>query len=51
MCIRDSFLAAFVRKGRMGRLMQRMPVRVIIHPQPALLGAAAYGLAALEPSV
>ncbi|NKN33701.1 glucokinase [Marichromatium bheemlicum] len=36
----SAFLDAFLDKGRMRGLMQRMPVRVILQPQVALLGAA-----------
>jgi len=39
------FLSAFRRKGRFSRLMAQMPVRVILNPRAALLGAASYGLA------
>jgi glucokinase len=41
----ERFLGAFRRKGRMSDLMVDMPVRVILHPEVALLGAASYGLA------
>jgi len=34
------FLAAFRRKGRMAALLERIPVRVILSPEVALLGAA-----------
>ncbi|CAI8758816.1 MULTISPECIES: glucokinase [Methylococcus] len=34
------FMAAFTAKGRLSPLLGRLPVRVAIHPQPALLGAA-----------
>jgi glucokinase len=40
----EGFRRAFLGKGRMGRLLAGMPVHVIVHPQPALAGAAAYGL-------
>jgi len=36
------FLDGFFDKGRMRDLMQRMPVRVILHQQVALLGAALF---------
>ena len=34
------FLAAFVDKGRLSGLMERIPIRVILNPDTALLGAA-----------
>jgi glucokinase len=34
------FLEAFIRKGRMGELLRTFPVRVILNPQVALMGAA-----------
>lgn len=37
-----SFLAAFNAKGRMQSVTRRIPVRVITHPNPGLLGAALY---------
>jgi glucokinase len=40
----ESFLDAFHAKGRHRDLMQRMPVHVILNPEIALLGVAAYGL-------
>ena len=36
----ERFLLAFCRKGRFRQLMQEIPVKVIMHEQPALLGAA-----------
>lgn len=36
------FMEAFTAKGRMGPLLQSMPVRVILNPRSALLGAARY---------
>jgi glucokinase len=38
------FMRAFLGKGRMARLMDRMPVHVILNPNAALLGAASHGL-------
>ena len=39
--LRDgTFLAAFNAKGRMEAVTQRIPVHVVIHPNPGLLGAA-----------
>jgi len=40
--LRDgTFLRAFCDKGRMGELLSRVPVRVVISPEVGLLGAAA----------
>lgn len=39
-----SFLAAFERKGRFAELLARIPVRVILNPKVALIGAAQHGL-------
>jgi glucokinase len=36
------FMAAFTSKGRMRSLLEAMPVRVILNPKTALLGAAHY---------
>ena len=41
-----TFLEAFRAKGRMRPLLEAMPVRVVLNPQAALLGAARY--AAME---
>jgi len=38
------FMNAFTAKGRMKPLMQAMPVRVILNPKTALLGAARFAL-------
>ncbi len=38
------FLEAFHSKGRFRGLMERVPVKVILNPEVAILGAAAYGL-------
>jgi glucokinase len=40
----EQFLEAFHHKGRFVKLLQDIPVRVILNPMVALLGAAAYGL-------
>jgi glucokinase len=37
-----AFMRAFVAKGRMQPLLESMPVRVILNPKTALLGAARY---------
>src|SRR5262249_49539569 len=39
----EGFMRAFVRKGRLGSLMERMPVHVVVR-QAALFGAAIRGL-------
>ncbi|MBK1717712.1 glucokinase [Thiocystis violacea] len=39
---RGGFLEGFFDKGRMGSLMRRMPVRVIMQPHTPLLGAARF---------
>ena len=33
------FMRAFTRKGRVADLVARIPVRLIVHPEPALVGA------------
>ncbi len=38
------FLAAFERKGRFAELLSRIPVRVILNPKVALIGAAQHGI-------
>jgi glucokinase len=38
-----SFMQPFTRKGRMSRLVSRMPVHVILNPRLGLLGAARSG--------
>jgi glucokinase len=38
---RSGFSARFIAKGRFERRMDDMPVKLITHPQPGLLGAAA----------
>lgn len=40
-----AFREGFLRKGPMSRLMDDIPVHVILEPRAALLGAARYGLA------
>jgi len=37
----SGFAARFTAKGRFSRLMASLPVKLIVHPQPGLLGAAA----------
>jgi glucokinase len=41
---RSIFMAAFRRKGRMSQLMADIPVKVILNPRAALMGAARCGL-------
>ncbi len=38
-----TFMAAFVNKGRFASLLSHIPVYVILHENPGLLGAAHYG--------
>ena len=42
---RGEFLAAFRDKGRMGNLLSRVPVLVILDPTAPLLGAASFAAA------
>ncbi len=39
-----NFLAAFLDKGRMGNLLQDIPVHIILNPQVGLLGSILYAL-------
>ena len=39
-----TFMAAFAKKGRFSDMLAHVPVYVILHKKPALLGAAYYGL-------
>lgn len=41
---RESFMDAFLRKGRLSHLLAPMPVRVVLNSKAALLGAVHYGL-------
>ena len=38
---KSGFRDRFIAKGRFERMMDEMPVKVIVHPQPGLFGAAA----------
>ncbi len=38
---KSGFAARFTAKGRFERMMSRVPVKLMMHPQPGLLGAAA----------
>jgi len=40
----ETFMTSFGRKGRMSYLLEDMPVKVILNPKAALIGAASYGL-------
>lgn len=44
------FMKAFVDKGRYAGLLSKIPVRIILNPTAALLGAAQYAFNALTPS-
>ena len=39
-----TFMAAFIKKGRFSDTLAHIPVYVILHKKPALLGTAYYGL-------
>jgi glucokinase len=39
-----SFMEGFTRKGRMSEIMRNIPIRVIMNPKAALIGAAIIGL-------
>jgi glucokinase len=39
--VSSGFASRFTAKGRFSRLMEKLPVKLITHPQPGLLGAAA----------
>ncbi len=39
----EVFLKAFLDKGRLSSFISKVPVKVITHPYPVLLGAALYG--------
>lgn len=41
---KDTFMQAFVRKGRFSDLLSKIPIHVIMHPEVALFGAARHGL-------
>ncbi len=43
---RGGFMEAFRRKGRLAEYMSRIPVSLILEPNPALIGAAAFGFEA-----
>ena len=40
----ETFLASFQRKGRLSYLLNDVPVKVILNPRAALIGAASFGL-------
>ena len=41
---RGDFMQAFCSKGRLGEVLERVPVYVIMNPKSALIGSACYGL-------
>lgn len=41
--LRDKFMSTFLNKGRLADMLSQIPVYVIIHPNPALRGAAIAG--------
>jgi glucokinase len=43
----DRFMRAFTRKGRLGELLEPIPVHVILNPKVALMGAAYHGFEAI----
>ena len=40
----EIFMTSFCRKGRMSYLLKDMPVKIILNPKAALIGAASFGL-------
>jgi len=46
-----AFVAAFRAKGRLGKLMEAMPVHLVLEPRAALLGAARVAQGLLEGSL
>ncbi len=40
----DAFLTAFLNKGKMGALMETLPLRVVLNPRVGLLGARDYAI-------
>lgn len=42
------FLAAYLAKGRLAPMVKSMPCRLVTHPHPGLLGAAAAGASGLQ---
>jgi glucokinase len=45
---RGDFMRAFCGKGRLGVVLEQMPVYVMMNPQCALLGSARYGLEVMK---
>lgn len=45
---KGTFMESFLSKGRMRRLLEEMPVRIVLDPKAALLGAACYGARTCE---
>jgi glucokinase len=44
------FMQSFLAKGRLKPFLENVPVRVILHPETALLGAAIHGLEQAQPA-
>jgi glucokinase len=44
----SALLESFVNKGRLSDFVKKVPVRVVINPKTALIGAATYGLGKLS---
>jgi glucokinase len=40
----ETFMKSFANKGRMSYLLNDIPVKVILNPKAALIGAASFGL-------
>jgi glucokinase len=43
------FMQSFTRKGRLSPVLREIPVKVILNPKVALMGAAAFGLSLYNP--
>ena len=41
---KKTFMTSFTNKGRMSYLLNDIPVKVILNPKAALIGAASFGL-------
>ncbi len=41
---RETFMKSFADKGRMSYLLTDIPVKIILNPKAALIGAASFGL-------
>ncbi|MDX1776953.1 MAG: glucokinase, partial [Desulfobulbales bacterium] len=40
----ERFMQSFSRKGRMSYLLEDIPVKVILNPKAAIIGAASFGM-------